>query len=248
MKRLLLALVSVLVASAAHPVTITRTLDFQDNPPGLNGRVNFDYGGLRFSPRCNIHNGHGNEGQIWLQSERDNSNCDAYAPGPEGEYLPGQNPNRDFLGLEFEDFYVDRFGKEFTLLGLAGVAFDGTVFDVVSSKGGVFHGFVPFFLCCDEPYVLPYKAFTLTGPEWTDITWLTLTNLEPYGHQQHHGWDDIRYSFTVVNEPPTWALLLTLPANLLGCGLNDIYDFESDRRSERRRRRPCSIRPATGCR
>ena len=30
-------------------------------------------------------------------------------------------------------------------------------------------------------------------------------------------------------------LLLTLPANLLGCGLNDIYDFDSDRRSERRR-------------
>jgi lycopene elongase/hydratase (dihydrobisanhydrobacterioruberin-forming) len=31
-------------------------------------------------------------------------------------------------------------------------------------------------------------------------------------------------------------LLLTLPANLLGCGLNDIYDYDSDRRSERRRR------------
>jgi 4-hydroxybenzoate polyprenyltransferase len=31
-------------------------------------------------------------------------------------------------------------------------------------------------------------------------------------------------------------LLLTLPANLLGCGLNDIYDFDSDRRSERRKR------------
>src|SRR5213083_336647 len=31
------------------------------------------------------------------------------------------------------------------------------------------------------------------------------------------------------------ALLLTFPMNLIGCGLNDIYDFESDRRSERRR-------------
>lgn len=31
-------------------------------------------------------------------------------------------------------------------------------------------------------------------------------------------------------------LLLTLPANLLGCGLNDIYDYDSDRRSERRKR------------
>src|SRR5262245_44222729 len=30
--------------------------------------------------------------------------------------------------------------------------------------------------------------------------------------------------------------LLTFPMNLIGCGLNDIYDFESDRRSERRRR------------
>ena len=30
-------------------------------------------------------------------------------------------------------------------------------------------------------------------------------------------------------------LLLTLPMNLVGCGLNDIYDVDSDRRSERRR-------------
>ena len=32
-------------------------------------------------------------------------------------------------------------------------------------------------------------------------------------------------------------LLLTFPMNLLGCGLNDIYDYDSDRRSERRTRR-----------
>ena len=30
-------------------------------------------------------------------------------------------------------------------------------------------------------------------------------------------------------------VLLTLPMNLIGCGLNDIYDVESDRQSERRR-------------
>ena len=30
-------------------------------------------------------------------------------------------------------------------------------------------------------------------------------------------------------------MLLTLPMNLVGCGLNDIYDYESDRRSSRRR-------------
>jgi 4-hydroxybenzoate polyprenyltransferase len=30
-------------------------------------------------------------------------------------------------------------------------------------------------------------------------------------------------------------VLLTLPMNLVGCGLNDIYDYESDRRSPRRR-------------
>ena len=30
-------------------------------------------------------------------------------------------------------------------------------------------------------------------------------------------------------------LLLTFPMNLIGCGLNDIYDYESDRRSPRRR-------------
>jgi 4-hydroxybenzoate polyprenyltransferase len=31
-------------------------------------------------------------------------------------------------------------------------------------------------------------------------------------------------------------LLLTLPMNLIGCGLNDIYDYDSDRLSARRRR------------
>jgi 4-hydroxybenzoate polyprenyltransferase len=31
------------------------------------------------------------------------------------------------------------------------------------------------------------------------------------------------------------ALTLTFPMNLFGCGLNDIYDYESDRRSSRRR-------------
>src|SRR3990172_289111 len=30
-------------------------------------------------------------------------------------------------------------------------------------------------------------------------------------------------------------VLLTFPMNLIGCGLNDIYDYESDRRSVRRR-------------
>src|SRR5438045_9148792 len=30
-------------------------------------------------------------------------------------------------------------------------------------------------------------------------------------------------------------LLLSFPMNLVGCGLNDIYDYESDKRSQRRR-------------
>ena len=29
--------------------------------------------------------------------------------------------------------------------------------------------------------------------------------------------------------------VLTLPMNLIGCGLNDIYDYDSDRRSTRRK-------------
>ena len=33
----------------------------------------------------------------------------------------------------------------------------------------------------------------------------------------------------------TQMVLLTFPMNLIGCGLNDIYDYESDRRSTRRR-------------
>ena len=30
-------------------------------------------------------------------------------------------------------------------------------------------------------------------------------------------------------------VLLTFPTNLIGCGLNDIYDYDSDRRSSRRK-------------
>lgn len=41
---------------------------------------------------------------------------------------------------------------------------------------------------------------------------------------------DARLSTIVVLQ----ALVLTLPMNLIGCGLNDIYDYESDRRSGRR--------------
>jgi 4-hydroxybenzoate polyprenyltransferase len=38
------------------------------------------------------------------------------------------------------------------------------------------------------------------------------------------------YATTIVQ-----VLTLTLPMNLIGCGLNDIFDYESDRRSTRRR-------------
>src|SRR5688572_1238712 len=31
------------------------------------------------------------------------------------------------------------------------------------------------------------------------------------------------------------SIVLTFPMNLIGCGLNDIFDYESDRRSPRRR-------------
>ena len=30
-------------------------------------------------------------------------------------------------------------------------------------------------------------------------------------------------------------MMLTFPLNIIGCGLNDLYDFESDRRSGRQR-------------
>ena len=35
--------------------------------------------------------------------------------------------------------------------------------------------------------------------------------------------------------PLLQMVLLTFPMNLIGCGLNDIYDYESDRRWSRRR-------------
>src|SRR4051812_40498827 len=45
-------------------------------------------------------------------------------------------------------------------------------------------------------------------------------------HEAHAGW-----SIPAIIQ----MALLTFPMNLIGCGLNDIYDYESDRRSPRRR-------------
>ena len=208
MKTIAALLLAAAFPAAALSATITRTLDFQDGPAALDGRSNFDYGGLRFSSQCWIHRGHGNEGQIWLQSDHDNSNCESLNQDPNNPNAPYEPPNPNFLGTGNENFYVDRHGKPFTLLSLAGAGFNGTEFTVVSSKGGRFHGEVPY-LCCEPeiPYALPYKAFTLTGPLWTDITWFQLFNQGDFGWQPHQGWDDIRYSFNTVPAPAT-ALLV----------------------------------------
>lgn len=184
------------------------TLDFQDLPVQVNGHHNFNYGGLRFSPACHaslVH--HPTSDRIYVQSDHDNSNCDVYDPDTD-QYLD-RLPNLDFLGFNRENFYIDRFGGEFTLRGLAGAGYNGTEFWVTSSNGGSFHGIVPYFCCEPEvPYVLPYEWFALTGPEWTDITWFTLVNsMEGFGWQPHMGWTDIRYSYRVP-EPPTWAIVI----------------------------------------
>src|SRR5438270_3766762 len=50
------------------------------------------------------------------------------------------------------------------------------------------------------------------------------------------------YALGIHESHATWGAaaivqmaLLTFPMNLVGCGLNDIYDYESDHRSPRRR-------------
>ena len=48
-----------------------------------------------------------------------------------------------------------------------------------------------------------------------------------------HAADAPMYTTAIVQ-----MLLLTFPMNLIGCGLNDIFDYESDRRSPRRTRCP----------
>jgi hypothetical protein len=176
----------------AHGGVVTITFE---NPETymLGQATNFVTGGLRFSPPCaNAHAGHSDIGPsgAWLSSDKDNSNCEIL--------------NSSYLGVGFEDFYVDRFGQSFTLLGLAGLGYDGhTDFQVMSSRGGIFNGSVRD----DAP--VGYDFFTLTGPLWTDITWFTLRNTDDHTFHMHMGWDDIRYSYR-VDEPPTW-LLLALP-------------------------------------
>ena len=214
-----------LLVAATFPVAASPVLlDFQDTPLELlNGSSNFNYGGLRFSPSCRIHHGHDNQGKIWLQSDHDNSNCDVYDPVT-NEYLDGL-PNSNFLGFNREDFYVDREGKTFSLLALAGVGYNGTMFTVQSSKGGSFTGEVPW----REDGLLPYESFSLTGSEWTDITWFTLSNFTGYGGwQPHQGWDDISYNYrpNPVPEPGTLGSLLV--------GVAGLYVFRRHRQWQRK--------------
>lgn len=59
------------------------------------------------------------------------------------------------------------------------------------------------------------------------ILWPVLPLLYAFGlHAAHAKWTPIAIA---------QALLLTFPMSLIGCGLNDIYDYESDKRSGRRR-------------
>jgi len=59
------------------------------------------------------------------------------------------------------------------------------------------------------------------------IIWAVLPLVYALGLNAAHA------SFGLV--PIIQMVLLTFPMNLVGCGLNDIYDYESDRRSPRRR-------------
>ena len=77
-------------------------------------------------------------------------------------------------------------------------------FALRSSKGDFLQGTA---VASYDPYIGPYEMFTLTGPQWTDITWFTLSNVGHPFHQHHNGWDDIRYSFNTVPEPG-WTLLV----------------------------------------
>jgi 4-hydroxybenzoate polyprenyltransferase len=59
------------------------------------------------------------------------------------------------------------------------------------------------------------------------IVWPVLPLVYLLGVHESHG----RINAVVTAQ----MVLLTFPMNLIGCGLNDIYDYESDRRSARRR-------------
>ena len=168
MKRITAGLIVLGIAfnAAATPITI----DFEGMPP-QNFFVDFTIQGMRFSPRC----------PAFIHFDRFGSNGTYLAVDPANNC--GAASNRAYLGDGnlFDDLWIDAEGKPFSLLGLdSKVAFFSRIpFVIRSSKGGVFNS-----------QIAPGN-FTLTGPQWTDITWFTLRGLEDSFHKQH-GWDNIR--------------------------------------------------------
>jgi hypothetical protein len=88
------------------------------------------------------------------------------------------------------DVYIDRQGAPFDFHGLMGVALEPNLegFHVRSSRG--------------DEVVSPWSELTVN---WPDVQWLLLTNMGDSLHQGH-GYDDIRYSYTVYEPATLWLI------------------------------------------
>jgi PEP-CTERM motif len=175
-----LALVGMLLSSLPA-LAVPVTLDF-DDLSGSNTPVfaNLDYQGFRLSP-CSYY-------QLPTSGGFGDSQWFGFGIG-------GSARNPDFVGSETCNdgrglLYIDRSGGTFSLDSLYGALGTGPSLVLSSSNGGL------EILSAASP-----SLFTFTGPEWTDVSWIRLSE----GFGTTVGFDHM--TLHAIPEPATLALL-----------------------------------------
>jgi hypothetical protein len=161
------------------------TLDF-DDLPGSNTPIfaNLDYQGFRLST-CSYY-------QLPTSGGFGDSQWFGFGVG-------GTARNPGFIGSDNCDdgrglLYIDRGGETFSLESFYGALGTGPTLILSSSNGG--------FVSLSPANGFPNPSlFTFTGPEWTDVSWIRLTE----GFGTTVGFDHM--TLHTIPEPKTLALL-----------------------------------------
>jgi hypothetical protein len=179
-----LALVGLLAVSAPS-FAVPVTLDFDDlagsNTPQF---ANLDYQGFRLSS-CSYY-------QLPTSGGFGDSQWFGFGIG-------GTARNADFIGGETCDdgrglLYIDRNGEPFSLDSFYGALGTGPSLILSSSKGG--------FVSLSPANGFPNPSlFTFSGPEWSDVSWIRLTE----GFGTTVGFDHM--TLHTIPEPQVLALL-----------------------------------------
>lgn len=192
-----LFLVGVLFSSLPA-LAVPVTLEF-DDLPGSSTPVfaNLDYQGFRLSS-CSYY-------QLPASGGLGDSEWFGFGVG-------GTARNPDFIGGDSCDngrglLYIDRNGETFSLDSLFGALGTGPSLILTSSNGGLAN------LSAASP-----SLFTFTGPEWTDVSWLRLTE----GFGTTVGFDHM--TLHTIPEPRVLALFALGLLGVAGTRVAKVFD------------------------